>query len=103
MIVTEFRVAATTNMAKLAGAIAYALRRGDGIDLVTYGLRQVGIAAQAVALTREFLLDDGMGLSVEIQQTQIKFQPPEIKYGVRISLRPAALHGEALAVESAQA
>ena len=103
MIVTEFRVAGTTNVDRLAGAIAHALRRGDGIDLVTYGLRQVGIAAQAVALTREFLFDDGVGLSVEIQQTQIKFQPVEIKSGVRISLRPAALHGEALAERAAQA
>jgi len=97
MIVTEYRVAGTTHTPSLAGAIAHALRGGDGIDLVTYGLKQVGIAAQAVALTREFLLDDGVGLSVEIQQTQIKFQPLEIRYGVRISLRPTALHGEALA------
>lgn len=97
MTVTEYRVAGTTRGESLAGAIAHAIRRGDGIDLVTYGLRQVGIAAQAVALTREFLLDDGVGLSVEIQQTQIVFGPLERRYGVRITLRPTALYHESAA------
>jgi len=103
MIVTEFRVAGTTRGESPAGAIAHAIRRGDGIDLVTYGLRQVGIAAQAVALTREFLYEDGIGMHVEIQQTQIVFGPLERRYGVRITLRPTALYGEGLELRAAQA
>lgn len=95
MTVTEFRVAGTTYSASLAGAIAHAIRRNNGIDLVTYGLKQVGIAAQAVALAREFLYGDGVGMAVEIQQAQIVFGPLERCYGVRITLRPTALYGEA--------
>ena len=63
MTVTDFRVAATTNIASLAGAVAHAIRRGDGVDLVIYGLRQIGVAGQAVALAREFLIEDGIGLA----------------------------------------
>ncbi len=97
MTVTEYRVAGTTRIESLAGAVTHAIRRGDGIDLVTYGLRQVGIAAQAVALTREFLYEDGIGMDVEIQQTQIVFGPLERRYGVRITLRPTALYHESAA------
>lgn len=103
MTVTEYRVAGTTRIESLAGAITHAIRRAEGIDVVTYGLKQVGIATQAVALAREFLLDEGLGLDVEIQKAQIVFGPLEMRYGVRIALRPAALYREDAVLQVAQA
>jgi stage V sporulation protein SpoVS len=95
MTVTDYRVSATTSIGSLAGAVAHALRRGDGVDLVVCGLRQIGVAAQGAATAREYLLDDGLGMTVEIQRELIVFQPLEMRYGVRIALRATALHGEA--------
>lgn len=94
MTITDFRVAKTTNVDRLAGAIAHAIRRGDGIDLVAYGRKQIGIAAQGTALAREFLLEDGIGLAVEVQKVQIKLAPDQMGYGIKIALRPTALYAE---------
>ncbi len=94
MTITDFRVAKTTNVDRLAGAIAHAIRRGDGIDLVAYGRKQIGIAAQGTALAREFLLEDGVGLAVEIQMVQIALAPDRMGYGIKIALRACALYTE---------
>jgi len=94
MTVLRFPVAGTTNAIALAGAVAHAIRRGDSIDLMTYGLKPAGIAAQGTALAREFLLEDGIGLAVEVQKIRITLAPDQMGYGIKIALRPTALYAE---------
>jgi len=96
MTVHLYRVATTTNSESLAGAIAHRLREGDGVNLQAYGLRQTGIAAKGAAIAREYLLEEGVGLEVAIEQVQIALTPELIKYGVRIGLRARELYDDAI-------
>ena len=98
--VVEFRVAATTNVEALAGAVAHAIRRGDGVDLLARGLRQVGLAAVGVSLAREFLQEDGLGLTIDVQRVLLVFAPDAMAYGVKLALREGPLHGERLELQA---
>jgi stage V sporulation protein SpoVS len=94
MSIREYPVASTTKSDALAGAIAHAVREGDGIDLTAYGPRQMGLAAAGAALAREFLLDDGIGLTVEVLRIRIMLTPDCMGYGIKITLRPHELYAE---------
>ena len=101
--VIEFRVARMTNVEALAGAIAHAIRRGDGVDLVAHGLHQVGLAAVGASLAREFLIEDGLGLTAAIQRVQLVFTPDKMAYGTKLALREYPLHGDDPAPQAAEA
>ena len=99
----EFRVAATTNVEALAAPNGVGHGAGDGVDLLARGLRQVGLAAVGVSLAREFLQEDGLGLTIDVQRVLLVFAPDAMAYGVKLALREGPLHGESPAPIAATA
>lgn len=56
--VMTLKVAATSNPATVAGAIANNIREGRAVELVAMGPNSVNQAIKAVAISREYLRDD---------------------------------------------
>jgi stage V sporulation protein SpoVS len=94
MIPAEFCVASSTRSEALAGAIAHTIRAKGAVDLVAYGPRQVGIAALGAALARDFLAEDGVGMTCEIERAQVILAGDSMGYGVRIALRATMLRAQ---------
>lgn len=56
--VMTLKVAATSNPATVAGAIANNIREGRAVELVAMGPNSVNQAIKALAIAREYLKDD---------------------------------------------
>jgi stage V sporulation protein S len=56
--VMTLKVAAVSNPATVAGAIANNIREGRAVELVAMGPNSVNQAIKAVAISREYLRDD---------------------------------------------
>jgi stage V sporulation protein S len=57
------KVAATSNPATVAGAIANNIREGRAVELVAMGPNSVNQSVKAVAIAREYLRDDFVDLA----------------------------------------
>ena len=61
--VMTLKVAAASNPATVAGAIANNIREGRAVELVAMGPNSVNQAVKAVAISREYLRDDFIELA----------------------------------------
>lgn len=61
--VMTLKVAAASNPATVAGAIANNIREGRAVELVAMGPNSVNQAIKAVAISREYLRDDFIELA----------------------------------------
>lgn len=57
------KVAATSNPATVAGAIANNIREGKAVEVVSMGPKSVNQAVKAVAIARDYLRDDHVDLT----------------------------------------
>lgn len=67
------RVGATTDVHLLAGATAHVLRDAGAVELQAIGAGAVNQAVKAIAITRAFLLNEGLDLTMVPAFTTVHF------------------------------
>jgi len=62
----RMKVAAQTPVSRLAGAVARAMREGREVELVAIGVAATYNAVKGLAVAREYLMDDAIGVRAEV-------------------------------------
>ena len=85
------RVAGSSRATALAGAIAWAVRQGDDVEMVAIGPTAVNQATKAVAIARTYLALDGLDLYLVPSFDTVETSEREERTALRFLIEPHAV------------
>lgn len=85
------RVAAASKATSLAGAIAWAVRQEEPVELVAIGAGAVNQATKAVAIARTYLVLEGVDLYVVPSFETVSTPEAEERTAIRLQVEPHAV------------